>query len=50
LVIGDKITLDEQIKKASDINKSVYQWMEAQMTELEGKKPDTAPLKKDGNK
>ena len=50
LVVGDKITLDEQIEKASDINKNVYQWMEAQMTQLEGKKPDTAPLRKDGNK
>jgi 1-acyl-sn-glycerol-3-phosphate acyltransferase len=50
LVIGDKITLDEQTKKASDINKRVYQWMETQMTELEGRKPDTAPLRKDGNK
>ena len=50
LVVGDKITLDEQIEKASDINKNVYQWMEAQMTQLEGKKPNTAPLRKDGNK
>ncbi|MBT3505741.1 MAG: 1-acyl-sn-glycerol-3-phosphate acyltransferase [Piscirickettsiaceae bacterium] len=46
LVIGDKITIDEKTKKASDINKRVYQWMEGQMTQLEGKQPDIAPVEK----
>ena len=50
LVIGDKITIDEQTKKASDINKKVYQWMESQMTYLEGKNPDITPLRKEQNK
>ena len=50
LVIGDKITIDEQIKSPSDINKQVYQWMESQMAHLEGKKPDTASLKKEMKK
>ncbi|MFK7902771.1 MAG: lysophospholipid acyltransferase family protein [Nitratireductor sp.] len=50
LVIGDKIEMSQQTQKASDINKHVYQWMEGQMTNLEGKKPDIAPLTKDDNK
>lgn len=37
LVIGTKITTQD--KTAADVNKQVYQWMESQMTRLEGKKP-----------
>jgi 1-acyl-sn-glycerol-3-phosphate acyltransferase len=50
LVIGDRIMIDKQTTKASDINRQVYQWMESQMTYLEGKKPDVAPLRKDEKK
>jgi 1-acyl-sn-glycerol-3-phosphate acyltransferase len=46
LVIGDKITIDEKTKKVSDLNKQVYQWMESQMTRLEGSKPEVALLRK----
>jgi len=47
LVIGDKIVIDDDLKKVSDINKQVYQWMESQMTRLEGNKPEVALLRKE---
>lgn len=47
LVIGDKIDIDSKTKKASALNKLVYQWMEDQMTDLEGKKPEPAPPRKE---
>lgn len=47
LVVGDKITIDEQTKKASDINRQAFQWIENQMTQLEGKKPELRPFKKE---
>lgn len=50
LVIGDRIMIDKQKTKPSDINRQVYQWMESQMTHLEGKKPDIAPSRKDEKK
>ena len=37
LVIGEKITSTN--KKAVELNEQVYQWMEQQMTRLEGSKP-----------
>ncbi|MFW5425688.1 MAG: lysophospholipid acyltransferase family protein [Methylophagaceae bacterium] len=39
LVIGEKITSAN--KKAVELNEQVYQWMEQQMTRLEGSKPTT---------
>jgi 1-acyl-sn-glycerol-3-phosphate acyltransferase len=39
LVIGDKIATDVKKIKASTLNKSVFQWMEKEMTRLEGSKP-----------
>ena len=50
LVIGNKIVIDENMKKVSDINKQVYRWMESQMTRLEGDKPEVVMLKKEKNK
>ena len=50
LVIGNKIVIDENMKKVSDINKQVYQWMESQMTRLEGDKPEVVILNKEKNK
>jgi 1-acyl-sn-glycerol-3-phosphate acyltransferase len=50
LVIGDKIAIGENTKKVSDINRQVYQWMESQMTRLEGSKPEVALLRKEDNK
>lgn len=50
LVIGNKIAIDENMKKVSDINKQVYQWMESQMTRLEGDKPEVVILNKEKNK
>jgi len=50
LVIGDKIVIDDNMKKVSDINKQVYLWMESQMTRLEGRKPEVALLRKEENK
>lgn len=38
LVIGAKITSEE--KTASDLNQEVFDWMESEMTLLEGKKPE----------
>ena len=43
LVIGAKITTQD--KTVVDVNKQVYQWMEAQMTRLEGKRPVAASVK-----
>ena len=50
VVIGNKIVIDENMKKVSDINNHVYQWMEIQMTRLEGNKPEGVILKKEKNK
>ena len=50
LVIGNKIVIDENMKKVSDINKQVYQWIESQMTRLEGDKPEVVILNKEKNK
>ena len=50
LVIGDKIAIDENTKRVSDLNRQVYQWMESQMTRLEGSKPEVAQLRKEDNK
>ncbi len=47
LVIGDKIAIADNAQKVSDINKQVYQWMESQMTRLEGRKPEVALLMKE---
>jgi 1-acyl-sn-glycerol-3-phosphate acyltransferase len=38
LVIGEMI--DSKGMSASEVNEKVYQWMEAQMTQLEGQKPE----------
>ncbi len=39
LVIGEKVITNN--KKAAEVNEQVYQWMEQQMTRLEGSKPIT---------
>ena len=46
IVIGNKIVIDENMKKVSEINNQVYQWMESQMTRLDGEKPDVVMLRK----
>ena len=43
LVIGAKIAT--QHKTAADVNEQVYQWMAAQMTRLEGKRPTTTSVR-----
>ena len=45
LVIGDKIETTET--KASALNKQVFQWMETEMTRLEGQKPTIVTPKKE---
>jgi 1-acyl-sn-glycerol-3-phosphate acyltransferase len=45
LVIGAKI--ETQDKSAMDVNKEVYQWIEQQMTRLEGYQPSSTSLRKD---
>ena len=46
IVIGNKIVIDENMKKVSEINNQVYQWMESQMTRLDGEKPEVVMLRK----
>lgn len=48
LVIGEKITSDN--KSATEVNEQVYQWMERQMTRLEGRKPTPTTLVKEDKK
>lgn len=50
MVIGDKMETDDPALKASVLNKQVFQWMEQQMTELEGQKPTLAMPKKEETK
>lgn len=47
LVIGEKIDVEGKGKKASTINKQVFQWMEEQMTRLEGEPPESTVLNED---
>ena len=47
LVIGDKIATDDKKTKASTLNKCVFQWMEEEMTRLEGSKPTLTVLKEE---
>lgn len=48
LVIGDKIDITDN--KASALNKQVFQWMETEMTRLEGQKPTVVTPNKEQTK
>jgi len=47
MIIGEKIKVQD--RTASDVNTQVYEWMETQMTQLEGRKPTRTKVTENNN-